>query len=342
MDDQNQLNQYANGFDSLRNSITQLSGPLNNISTSLNAVTNNLSKTTDAIKKLTVQNQDFTAASEKSDNKLKETAETFLTWKEVVLTVKGAIQGCEAALKGWGLALTGGLTALTILLPELLKLYNSYIRGKEATDGFKKNQEALTSAFKNSLFTKTVADVTELTSTIRSAKNGYGDKTEVLKKYNETLGETLGKTNSLDEAQKKLAANGHDFIKMMFYKAAAASALTNSSEDMLAATQDVIEAENKKAKVDKEIADFEKNAIENERRFGAVVSGGLRLKAKREAAAEELKEAEVHRNEIEKVTTDLYSKLEKQADEIVLRITPQQNANKQNITCYSGCFSFFY
>ncbi len=324
MDDHNQLNQYTNAFDSLRNSINQLSTPLNNISTNLNGATNNLLKTAEALKKLTVQNQDFTTASEKSDNKLKETAETFMTWKEVVLSVKGAITSCETALKGWGLALTGGLTALTILLPELWKLYSAYLKGKEATDGFKKNQEALTAAFKNSLFTKAVTDVNGLTASIKSAKSGYGEKAEVLKKYNETLGETLGKTNSLEEAENKITKNGRDYVKMMFYKAAAASALSNSSGDMLDATQKVIEAENKKAKIDKEVVDFGKNILENERRLGKnqVTLGKFRLKAKQEAAAEELKEAEAHKVAIEETTTKLYTNLEKQANDLIKKIAP--------------------
>jgi hypothetical protein len=70
-------------------------------------------------------------------------------------------------------------------------------------------------------FGKAAAQVFTLKENVQLAKDGFIDKTTVVKEYNDTLGQTLGKVTSLDEAEQKIAANADKYIRFTLLKAAA-------------------------------------------------------------------------------------------------------------------------
>lgn len=82
-------------------------------------------------------------------------------------------------------------------------------------------------------FGKAKTEVASMTKELELAKNGFANKEVVLKKFNETIGETIGQTTSLEEAEKLLNDKKDDYIAMMFAKsqAAAAFALANKAAE---------------------------------------------------------------------------------------------------------------
>lgn len=60
--------------------------------------------------------------------------------------------------------------------------------------------------------------------------NGLINKKEVLKQYNNTLGDTYGKTNDVAEAEKIWAANSENFVKGAILRAAALSQIEKAAE----------------------------------------------------------------------------------------------------------------
>ena len=73
-------------------------------------------------------------------------------------------------------------------------------------------------------YTKARSEVDMLKERIALAKQGFLDKSEVLKEYNDTIGKTIGHTKSLDEAEQMIVKNGEAFVKMELYKAVASKA----------------------------------------------------------------------------------------------------------------------
>jgi hypothetical protein len=80
-------------------------------------------------------------------------------------------------------------------------------------------QDAL--AGTNKEFDKAAVDVYTLQENIQLAKQGFLDKTEVLKEYNDTIGKTTGQVTSLDEAEKAFEKNAGAYIQFTLLKAAA-------------------------------------------------------------------------------------------------------------------------
>jgi hypothetical protein len=125
---------------------------------------------------------------------------------------------------GLGIAVSVVTSGLLIFGDTLKKLFAS-------TSGAKLG--VLGEAFKVDNLAKAVSDVKEITTNIELAKQGFLSKTDVLKQYNDTLGETIGKANSLDEAERLLVKNGDAYIKMTLYKSAANLAFAKAAEKAL-------------------------------------------------------------------------------------------------------------
>jgi hypothetical protein len=112
---QEQINQYAKSFDSLRTSINSLSAPVNKLDNDLSALTDSVSKlnsagnpVSDTINKISKASGDATSVME--------------GFKKVIDIVKvGAISLEEA--------LTGGLTILIAFAPEIIKWVGEMMKG---------------------------------------------------------------------------------------------------------------------------------------------------------------------------------------------------------------------
>lgn len=121
--------------------------------------------------------------------------------------------------------------AFQAISPLVSKVYELATGTKEAA----KASMVLASAFEATEYKKAVTDVNELRINIDLAKKGFLDKTDVVNQYNKTLGESLGKVTSLDEAEKMLVKNGDAYIQMTLLKAAANIALDKAAEQYVKA-----------------------------------------------------------------------------------------------------------
>ena len=94
------------------------------------------------------------------------------------------------------------IAIITAAIYALEKLYDWLTTVNEATKTFEEEQQAAS---------KAVADfevsLKNVQNTILAAKNGVISKKEALKEYNDKLGKTIGYANTLDEAEKLMAAN---------------------------------------------------------------------------------------------------------------------------------------
>lgn len=82
-------------------------------------------------------------------------------------------------------------------------------------------------------YAKAKTEVAQMGKEIELAKKGVLDKETVLKHFNETIGETIGQTKSLEEAEKLLNDKKDEYVAMMFAKAQAAAgfALANKAAE---------------------------------------------------------------------------------------------------------------
>ena len=72
--------------------------------------------------------------------------------------------------------------------------------------------------------------VNEVGNAFLQAKNGIISKEAALKTYNTVLGDTMGKTDSLNEAEKRLAQNAETYVKITGWKAQANAMLAISAQ----------------------------------------------------------------------------------------------------------------
>lgn len=84
---------------------------------------------------------------------------------------------------------------------------------------------------------KAFTEVEDLTKAFKDAETGVISKTDAVKLYNSTLGQTAGVVDTLDEAEAKLAAHSEAFIQFTLLKAAAQTALQKASEKAFAAAE---------------------------------------------------------------------------------------------------------
>jgi hypothetical protein len=159
----------------------------------------------------------------------------------------GAIRQIANILPGLGIA---GIFA--ILFEQISKVASSVLNAIRPFKELKEANEALNTTMSSSKYTDVVAEVKTLKTEIQLAKDGFIDKDEVVKKYNETIGETTGQVNNLREAEEALNKNAEAYIRFTLLKAAATEVQQRAAKELVDA-----EIQNKKdleriAKVGKE------------------------------------------------------------------------------------------
>lgn len=221
---QKQLNatntQSKTGFNGLQNSINQLSRELPaftySAQTGFMAIANNIPILTDQISQLRAENVRLAASGQN----------TVPIWKQML-----------SGLLSWGTAMSVGITLLTVYGKEIGNLIISLFQGAEAFDAAKERIKSLNKALESTDYKNTVSNIKELTINLDLAKSGLISKEGFLKQYNETIGKTTGRVNSLKEAEKELGENADAYVKMMLYKAAAHLALEEAAKKSLEAEQ---------------------------------------------------------------------------------------------------------
>ncbi len=128
-------------------------------------------------------------------------------------------------------------------------LVNAFSKWASSIDDVNQQQNLLNDAFKTSEYQNAIKDVSALTLNIKLAKDGFLDKKEVLKEYNDTLGKSLGAVKNLDEAEDNLVKKGPAYIQMTLLKAAANLALDKAAQQAVEAALDLQKSQDKVAKV---------------------------------------------------------------------------------------------
>lgn len=209
---------YKSGWNGLGNSINQLTREMPAFAVSANtgflALSNNIPILVDEISRLKAANIELAKSGEPT---------------------KSVFKAIGGALFSWGTALSIGVTVLTLYGGKIATWIGQITKGKEALNELKKSQETLNKAFEDTSVKNAVENVNELTINIGLAKQGFLDKEQVLKQYNETIGGTTGLVDNLDEAEQALIKNADAYIKMTLYKAAATLAQQDAAKQLLEA-----------------------------------------------------------------------------------------------------------
>ena len=136
-------------------------------------------------------------------------------------------------------------TGIGVFIAALGVLVANWEAVSEAIGLTNKRQEALNSTLED--YRKGAADAIGKTQKVKSAfdlaRSGVISKEEALQTYNETLGDSLGKAKSLDEAESLYAAKADAYVKAQAKKAQA-NALFNKSAELMAQSLTAAEENN--------------------------------------------------------------------------------------------------
>jgi hypothetical protein len=138
------------------------------------------------------------------------------------------------AIPGVGIAGLVGLllTPLGALGAELFKYVKTSGDAGRATEDLNeklKDQADIIEETK-SKFSSAASNVAELKEQVLLAKQGFLDKDQVVKQYNETMGKTVGTVKDLEQVEKELVENGEAYIQFTLLKAAAQVAYGKAAE----------------------------------------------------------------------------------------------------------------
>jgi hypothetical protein len=310
-DDIKKAEAYKNALDALKVSIIGVNSKLpefaDGIKDGLKALGEKLPEVVDAMQKLNAQNKELSASGQQPKNILKELASSMLSWNSLISV---------------------GITLLANYSGVIIDWVSALFKGSDAVDELKTKQQAMGEAFKASGYKKAISDVMELTAKIKLAKNGFADKKEILAKYNETLGETLGKTTNLDIAERNIVKHGKDYIQMMYYRAAATALLNNNTDQIIESQKEIQAAEENSVRAHKALANFEKEEADRKEKYGAASTarGKAFLIIQQQNADAELAIAKKKSKNLSETAASLYQQLDKQAESYAEKFEVSDNA----------------
>lgn len=215
---QRDVGNYAKGWSGLSNSINQISRELpsfaNSVQTGFLAISNNLPIFFDEVSRANAEIKALRAQGQET---------------------QGILSRLGSAFFSLGTVLSIGVTLLTLYGDEIVKFISAAFKGTEALDKFAEKQKIINEAFKDSDVKKAYEDVTKVGIAFELAKEGVVKKEEALKLYNDTLGDSLGKAKSIEEAEEAYKKNTDSYIKAILFRTAAQLALSKASDATLAA-----------------------------------------------------------------------------------------------------------
>lgn len=219
---------------------TKLNGLKSSLNSSTTAFANNSKATANGSSTLTQFSriaQDAPFGIIGIGNNLTATAESFGYLAQSSGGAGNALKAVGASLLGPGgvifavSLLTTGLTVMAQKGMSVADVFNKLTGDfDEYADALKKANLA---AYNDDGVVKAVSDVNQLREEVKLAKDGFLDKEQVIKHYNETMGKTAGLVSDLDGVEQQLVKNGDAFIKMQLYKATATLAQAEAAKEML-------------------------------------------------------------------------------------------------------------
>lgn len=223
---QRNVGNYASGWSPLSSAMGQITRELPNFGQSLSigvlSLTNNIGALQDAVKGIRIENEKL-----KSEGK----------------PTTSALSQIGSALFSWNTVLYVGIGLFSAYREEITNFVSALFKAEEPFDKLVETQKDLNKALEESAVKNAVTNVNELRINIELAKEGFINKDQVVKQYNETIGKTTGLVSNIDEAEKELAKNADAYVKMTLYKTAANLAMQESAKQLL-------EAQKKESNVD--------------------------------------------------------------------------------------------
>ena len=242
----------VSGFNGLSNSINQVSRELPafafSAQTGFLAISNNLPILADEITNLRKANEAL-AAQGKS---------TIPIWQQVA-----------TSLFSWQTALSLGISLMVIYGKELGAFFSSLLKGSGVISEAELRLKGLNEAYKSSELKTNITALNTLTIRLYEARKGYIDKNDIIKEYNELLGVSFGKVNSLNEVEAGLIANTPAYITAMVQRTAGLKLAQDAA--LLA-----IELEEEKADVLKENTYLSSKDLELLIKRNAPITQGIR------------------------------------------------------------------
>ena len=212
---QRNVGNYASSWNGLGNSINQLTREAPafavSMSTGFLALSNNIPILADEIQNLINKNKDLQAQGKPTKS------------------VLGSILG---AVLSWQTALSVGVTLLTLYGDKVVDWVRNLGNANYSVKALESSTKAYNEALKSGEYKKAYEDITKVGVAFEQAKKGTISKKEALAVYNETLGDTFGKTNSLNEAQSIYTSKSGNFIE--------ATLLMATANNILAETADIV------------------------------------------------------------------------------------------------------
>lgn len=268
---QRNVGNYAKGYSNLNMSVAQVARELpalgNSFQTFTMAIGNNIPAVQDALKQTRAQiaatrteiiaNADATAvqahaaaiAANATEAEAKAQADLARSAALANAQLEQHTIG-NALLKSvlnWQVALTIGITLLILYSKEIGNFVKSLFKGKDAIDQAKLSIADLNKALASTDYTNAIENVRQLKTDIELARQKLVDKTQVVKEYNDKLGDAMGSVKTLAQVEAKIAEKADAYVKMTLYKAAAHMALQESAKLAYEAQQEQL----------KDLADYE-------------------------------------------------------------------------------------
>lgn len=169
---------------------------------------------------------------------LNEAHELIMQKNAIATALAGAAQKAYAfvvgesvgALKLFRIALAA--TGIGLFILAIVELVKYFSESSEAAMKAAEQQKAYTEVVSKAAeeVGKATTEVNTMAEKIKLAKEGFLDKTKVLKEYNESIGKTIGQTDDLNKAEQLLIDKGPEFIKLTFLKAQAQAAAEAAAE----------------------------------------------------------------------------------------------------------------
>jgi len=300
-DDVKTTKDYTNALDKLHDSLTEVNSALPSFADGMNAglkaMAEKLPEVISSITKLNMQNKELASNGQKPISILTQ---------------------LRSSLFSWNTLLSVGITLLTTFSGEIIKWALAYFKGKDAIDQAKLSLNTLNKALADTNYAQAIKQVDELRINVNLAKNGFIDKQFVLKQYNDSLGESMGKVKTLNEVENKLTKNGTEYIKMTLLKASAQLALQDSAKKAYEAEQDKLKTDDDSLTFwDKVIDVLNRNAGASGEGAPGIQNIGMQAdKEKKEKAAKRRKEMVKDADDQKKALLNVAESFQHQAADI--------------------------
>jgi hypothetical protein len=212
----------------LNNSIKTLNTTISTLGQQMNKVGRPASDATNALVNLSRVAQDAPYGFIGIANNLNPLLESFQRLQKESGSSANALKSMAAGLAGpAGLGLALGVVS-SLIVTYGKDISNFISKTLDGTNAVKEHAESIKAG--QEAYMKAYAEMYNLNNAFDDFKNGLISKKELLKQYNDTLGDTYGKTNSVTEAEKIWEANSENFIKAAVLRAAALNQIDKAAK----------------------------------------------------------------------------------------------------------------